>query len=90
MLKTLAKSLLGRLLGYGVFGLGFWLLFQGFLRPNLPLGFLGGGMILGGMYLIAAARRSTPTLPVMDAASDKEDNPADPLDRSDESDKLPS
>ena len=86
MLKSLVKGLLGRLLGYGVFGLGFWLLFQGFLRPSIPLGILGGAMILAGMYLMATARRRASRLPVADATNDKEDNRGDLLDRSDKSD----
>ena len=58
MIQNLVGGLLGRLLGYAVFGLGFWLLFQGFLRPNILLGVLGGAMIPGGLYLMARARRS--------------------------------
>ena len=59
MLRMLGKGLLARLLGYAVFGLGFWLLFQGFLRPNIPLGILGGAMIPVGVYLIVGARRGS-------------------------------
>ena len=59
MLRMLGKGLLARSLAYAVFGLGFWLLFQGFLRPNIPLGVLGGLMILVGMYLIVGARRGS-------------------------------
>ena len=59
MLIMLGKGLLARLLAYAVFGLGFWLLFQGFLRPNIPLGILGGVLIPVGMYLIIGARRGS-------------------------------
>ena len=85
LLKRLAKGLLGRLLGYGAFGLGFWLLFEGFLRPNIALAVLGGGMILGGMYLMAVARRISPSPTADDPAKDWDAS----LDGSDESDKLP-
>jgi hypothetical protein len=57
MLKTLGRGLLTRLLAYAVLGLGFWLLLQGFLRPNIPVAILGGVMIPVGMYLIVSARR---------------------------------
>ena len=80
MLKDLGKGLLARSLAYTVFGLGFWLLFQGFLRPNIPLGILGGVMIPVGMYLIVRARRST-NQPV-DLSQDndqKEEDSVDPI-----------
>ena len=87
MLKGLAKGLLGRLLSYAVFGLGFWLLFQGFLKSNIPVGILGGGLVLGGMYLMTVANRNSFIPPSdRDPASDKEDNPVDSLDRSDQGD----
>ena len=59
MLKDLGKGLLARSLAYAVFGLGFWLLFQGFLKPSIVLGILGGAMIPAGMYLIVKARRGS-------------------------------
>jgi hypothetical protein len=82
MLAQLGKGLLGRLLGYGGLFLGFWLLFQGFSRPNPLLGILGGGAILGGMYLMVATRRS-PTTPFLgepegEARGNGEDNPSAP------------
>ena len=82
MLGQIGKGLLGRLLGYGGLVLGFWLLFQGFLRPNPLLGILGGGAILGGMYLMVAIRRS-PTnrslgQPEADATGNPQDNPPTP------------
>ena len=84
MLKALLKSFLARLLGYGVWALGFWLLFRGFLRPNVPLAVLGGAMILGGMYLIVSARRVDPATATVHSGSYKEDNVGDPLDGSDQ------
>ena len=81
MLKALAKGLLGRLLAYAVLGLGFWLLFQGVLRSNIPLAILGGAMILGGMYLMVTVRRIAAPPPTTDSTSnktnDKEDSPGD-------------
>jgi len=77
MLKTLLKGLLARLLAYSILALGFWFLYQGFLRPNIPLGILGGGMVLAGMYLMAILRRMAPSSPVAYSTKDKEDNPGD-------------
>ena len=99
MLKTLAKGLFGRLLGYAAFGLGFWLLFQGISRPNIGLMILGGGMLLASMYLMVSARRIGPASGIADPADEKEDassdlfandSPAgDLLNGSDQGDKLP-
>lgn len=65
VLKIIVKGLAGRLLAYGVFGLGFWVLyrslFQSSLWTGVPMGVAGGGLILGGMYLIVTARRFTGT-----------------------------
>ena len=58
MLKLLAKGLFGRLISYAAFSLGFWLLYQGFSRPNAVLAVLGGGVVLLGMYLMVQARKS--------------------------------
>ncbi|PKB66149.1 MAG: hypothetical protein BZY81_07890 [SAR202 cluster bacterium Io17-Chloro-G4] len=58
MLKLLAKGLFGRFLSYGAFTLGFWLLFQGFSRPEAVLCVLGGAAVLLGMYLMVQARKS--------------------------------
>ena len=67
MLKLLAKGLFGRLLSYAAFSLGFWLLYQGFSRPNAVLAVLGGGVVLLGMYLMVQARKSDPSYgPAMD------------------------
>ena len=65
VLKLIGKGLAGRLLAYGVFGLGFWVLYRSLFQPSLwtgiPMGVAGGGLILGGMYLIVTARRFTGT-----------------------------
>mgnify|MGYP001260266153 CR=1 FL=1 len=89
MLKPLLKGLLARLLGYAGFGLGFWLLFQGFSRPSIGLAFLGGGILLGSLYLMVAARRSGPVPWTADSAGKKEDAPGDSLNGSDQGGKLP-
>ena len=73
MLRTLGKGLLGRLLAYGMFGLGFWLLFQGFLRPSVPMGLLGGVMIPAAMYLMVIARRTSLLPTSLDPTEDKEE-----------------
>ena len=90
ILVTLVRGLLGRLLSYGALVLGFWLLFQGFSKPSIPAGLLGGAAILGGMYFMVVARRSTRgpngTSPAADTIGDKEDSPGDPFYGSDQGD----
>lgn len=82
----LGKGLLARSLAYAVFGLGFWLLFQGFLRPNIPLGILGGVMIPVGMYLIVGVRRGSNLLASLTPEDEQKeeliDSVHDPIDRS--------
>lgn len=86
ILATLLRGLLGRLLSYGALVLGFWLLFQGFSEPSIPAGFLGGAAILGGMYLMVLARRSSGTRPAANTIGDEEDSPGDPFYGSDQGD----
>ena len=86
ILVTLVRGLLGRLLTYGALALGFWLLFQGFSKPSVPAGLLGGAAILGGMYFMVVVRRSTGSGPATDKPGDKEDNPSDSFDGSDKGD----
>ncbi len=88
MLKSIGKGLLGRLLAYGVLAAGFWLLYQGFLRPNIPVGILGGLMIPAGMYLIVTARRGAdlPADPALidldqEQAGEQEEDHVDSIDR---------
>ena len=59
MLRIIAGGLLGRALGLGIFGGGFWLLFTGFLDSNVLLGVLGGVMIPLGMWVMALVRRGS-------------------------------
>jgi len=96
MLKALLGGVLGRLAAYGVLGLGFWLLFRGFLLPSVVQGVLGGGLVLGGMYLMVKARRNPPpegrgqlVASTSSPAKDKEDNSGDPVHRSGQSGQLP-
>ena len=58
MLKLVARGILGRVLGLGLFAGGFWLLIRGFVDSSIPLGFLGGAMIPLGMWVMAQIRRS--------------------------------
>jgi hypothetical protein len=89
MLTTLAKGVLGRLLSYASFALGFWVLYQGISRPSLPLAILGSGIIIGAMYLMVAARRSSPGPPGGGPTSVEEDKPSDIILGSGQSGKLP-
>ena len=93
ILTTLVRGLLGRLLSYGALVLGFWLLFKGFSEPSIPVGFLGGAAIIGGMYFMVVTRRSArfsnATSPAANTIGGKEDDPGDSFDGSDQSDQLP-
>jgi hypothetical protein len=89
MLTLLLRGLFGRLLGYSAFALGFWLLFQGFARPSVGMGILGGGMVLGSMYLMVAARRSSLTPRLTEPTGEEEDDSGDSLDGSGQGGQLP-
>ena len=88
MLKSIGKGLLVRLLAYSVLGAGFWLLYQGFLLPNILVGILGGLMIPAGMYLIVTARRGA-AMPAdaafidldQEQAGEEEEDHVDSIDR---------
>lgn len=56
MLKSIAKGLLGRLVAYAIFGLGFWLLYWGVQDDNIPLAALGGAMIPAGLFVLVKVR----------------------------------
>ena len=94
MIKSLAKGLFGRLLGYGGLLLGFWLLREAFIEVNYPLGVLGGLAILAGLRIIVVTRSSR-TNAAQDQLSNtelsisEEDDPSDSLDGRDESNQLP-
>jgi multisubunit Na+/H+ antiporter MnhB subunit len=89
VLKTLVKGLVAQFLAYGVLGLGFWLLLQGFVRPTPGLGVLGGALILGGMYLLVTVRRRAASNPPDASLGGKEEDLSDPVDGSHQGDKLP-
>ena len=94
MLKSLARGLIGKVLGYGGLVLGFWLLREAFIEVSYPLGVLGGLAILAAMYVIVKARspRSDSTqaqYSSKELSKTEEDDPGDSLDGSNESDKLP-
>jgi hypothetical protein len=77
MLKTMGKGLLARLLAYAVFGLGFWLLFQGFLKPSILIGVVGGVLIPVGMYLMVTSRRASLLPTALNPTEDKEEESID-------------
>ena len=88
-MKTLVRGLFGRLLAYAAFGLGFWLLLQGFSNPSAPRGVLGGVMILIAMYLMVMARKSDPDPEMAGFAGEGQETNGDPLDGGDQGGKLP-
>ncbi len=88
MLKVLAKGLFGKLLAYAGIVLGFWLLFQGFSKPNPALGVLGGALILGAMSLMVAGRRQDPAPLTARSTNEREDDSIDPLDGGNQGGKL--
>lgn len=67
MLKAFARGLVGRLVSYGVFGLGFWWLFRGVQDDNIPLAVLGGAMVPAGLYLLVKVRRFSALTPAGDS-----------------------
>ena len=89
VLMALAKGLFGRVLAYGAFMLGFWLLYQGFSKPNLGLGVLGGLAILVAAYMMVLARKSEPAPETAAIPGQEEDRSGDSLDGSDPGSKLP-
>ncbi len=93
MLKSLLKGLLGRLVSYLGLALGFWLLYQALLQSSLlfgiPLGLLGGGSILLGMYLLVTARHIAGDGPALELEEEKEGTAGDSFTGSSQSDKLP-
>ncbi len=93
MLKRLLKGLLGRLVSYVGLALGFWLLYQALLQSSLlygiPLGLVGGGSILLGMYLLVTARHVTGDGPSLDLEDEQEEITGDSFTGSNQSDKLP-
>jgi hypothetical protein len=89
MLTTLAKGVLGRLSSYAALALGFWVLYQGISRTSLPLAILGGGIILGAMYLMVAARRTSLGPPEDGPTGVEEDKPSDTFLGSGQGGKLP-
>lgn len=82
ILKVLARGLVGRLLGYAAFALGFWLLFQGVSRPSPLLGVLGGAAVLGAMYMMVLARRGGPPVPERSQGPQEAEGGDDSLDGS--------
>jgi hypothetical protein len=47
----------GQVVGVGLFGLGFWLLYLAFLRGNALSGVVGGVLVLAGVWAMARSRR---------------------------------
>ena len=89
ILRNLAKGLIGRLLGYAGFALGFWLLYQGFSKPSPLLGVVGGGVVLAAMYLMVLARQSSLDPGMAGSGNGEEDKPVDSFNGGDQSGKLP-
>lgn len=62
LLRLLARGLLARLAGYGMLGLGFWLIFRGFAQSGfgagIGMGLGGAGLILAGMYVLVSVGRN--------------------------------
>ena len=85
---------MAKLAGYGILGLGFWLLYLGFggdtLGAGIGWGIGGAALILAGMYVMVSLGRgdsnSTLTQPGAGTGSTKvEVGPIDPVDGSDQS-----
>ena len=89
MLKILVTGMFGRALGYAGIVLGFWLLYQGFSRPNPALGVVGGAVILAAMSLMVAGRRQEPASLITRPINKEEHDFIDPLDGGNQGSKLP-
>lgn len=68
ILSNFGKGLAVRLVAYAALLLGFMSLYEGFSGPRIPMGLLGGVLIIAGMWLLAFARKGSNT--------DRRDNPA--------------
>lgn len=58
-MKGLGYLIVGRAAGLVLFLGGFWLLYQGFLKPRVELSILGGAMMLAGMWVLARSARKS-------------------------------
>ena len=56
--RWLLRLVAGQVAGIGLFGLGFWLLYQAFLKSNVLFGVLGGLLVPLGMWAMARSRRA--------------------------------
>ena len=83
--EILGRGILGRVLSYALFVLGFWLLFQAFERPSPGLGVLGGALILLAMYAMVGGRKGFGRFRSGPPDGDTEDTSTDCGDASDNS-----
>ena len=88
IVRLLAKGLFGRLLSYAVFAIGFWLLYRGVAGPNIPLGILGGALVLLGMYIMVGGKGSAFQAQLGELENQEEINQLDSLDGSNQGGKL--
>jgi len=56
--KALLRLAVWQVVGVGLFGLGFWLLYLAFLRGNVLSGVVGGVLLLAGMWAMTRSRRA--------------------------------
>ena len=79
ILSNLGRGLAVRLVAYAALLLGFMSLYEGFSGPSIPMGLLGGVLIIAGMWLLAFSRKGMPTDRRGNPASVQEDNTSDSL-----------
>ena len=79
ILRSLGRGLAVRLVAYAALLLGFMSLYEGFSGPSIPMGLLGGVLIIAGMWRLAFARRGTNTARSENPAPVQEDNARDSL-----------
>ena len=79
ILSNLGRGLAVRLAAYAALLLGFMSLYEGFSGSSIPMGMLGGALIIAGMWLLAFARRGTYTGRGDNPAPVQEDNARDSL-----------
>lgn len=79
ILSNLGRGLAVRLVAYAALLLGFMSLYEGFSGPSIPMGLLGGVLVIAGMWLLAFSRKGTDTGGRDSPVPAQEDNTRDSL-----------
>ena len=80
ILSNFGKGLAVRLIAYAALLLGFMSLYEGFSGTRIPMGLLGGVLIVAGMWLLAFSRKGMGPERRENPAPTQEDKTGDSLD----------